>query len=150
MSIIRQPKIERMNSTRSSHKRKQYKEKQPRRFIWKKPLARTSFSESIKREFQSKFAEQMQKNIDEFEKFCADHEHLRKRKIQVYSTAIFGPSPFPDIPIEPPKRLLTSNPKDLPLKFPWNGVFDTSIPTVKRKDPSMFFFFEAIKSSEKH
>jgi hypothetical protein len=117
-------------------------------------MGSASFTKSEKLEFQSKFAEQMTKNIKEFEKYCAEHEHSftssEKRRIQVYSTVIFGPSPFPNIPsIEPVKRPRIDNQKDLPLKFPWNGVFDTEIPIVKRKDPSIFFFFEILKSSEK-
>jgi hypothetical protein len=158
---IDKPKINSERSSIVSHisnnnnRSKKVNRRKPRKFIWKGPTGSASFTKNEKLEFQSKFAEQMTKNIEEFEKYCVEHEHSftssENRRIQVYSTVIFGPSPFPNIPsIEPVKRLRIDNQKYLPLKFPWNGVFDTEIPTVKRKDPSIFFFFEVLKSSEKH
>jgi hypothetical protein len=142
------------NSVRKYKKVTEFKEnKKRRRVIPKKSSTKTSFSENEKREFQSKFAEQMQKNEDEFQKFCEDYEHLpepsRKRKSQTYPTAIFGPSPFSDIKIEPVKSLPARKNIDLPLKFPWNGVFDTKSPSVTWKNPSIIFFLEATLS-EKH
>jgi hypothetical protein len=142
------------NSVKRNKKVHKFKEeKKWRRRIPEKPSAKSSFSDSEKLEFQSKFAELMQKNEDEFQKFCTDNEHssqsLEKRHIQAYPTAIFGPSPFSEIKIQPCKRLPSCNKVDLPLKFPWNGVFDTKPPSITWTDPSLFFFFE-VTSSEKH
>jgi len=86
---------------------------QRRRLISEKPPIKSSFSKSKKPEFQLKFAEQMQKNQDEFLQFCKDHQHssqsLEKREVQTYLTAIFGQSPFSDIKIEPLKTLPRHN-----------------------------------------
>jgi hypothetical protein len=120
---------------------------QRRRIIPEKLPTKSSFSESEKLEFQLKFAEQMQKNQDEFQQFCKDHEHSSqssgKREVRAYPTAIFGPSPFSDIKIEPLKTLPRHNQTDLPLKFPWNGVFNTQTSSITWKNPSILFFFEA-------
>ncbi|CAF0849539.1 unnamed protein product [Rotaria sordida] len=109
--------------------------------------------ENEKLEFKLKFAEQHQKNEYEFQKFCKDYEHsmylLSKQNIHHYPTVIFGPCPFSNIKTKPRKTIQTHNKIELPLKFPWNGVSDTTIPSVIRKDPSIFFFFE-VPSSEKN
>jgi len=141
-SVIR---YKRVNKFKGNNKR--------RRIIPEKRPAKISFSKTEKCEFQAKFAKQMQKNEDEFQKFCEDYEHSSQtsenRIIQTYPTAIFGPSPFSDIKIEPVKRFPTRENTSLPLKFPWNGVFDTKPPSITWKNPSIIFFFEAT-SSKKH
>ncbi|CAF3247048.1 unnamed protein product [Rotaria sp. Silwood2] len=76
----------------------------------------------------------MQKNEYKFQKFCEEYKHSlclpSKQNIRDYSMVMFGPCPFPNITIEPLKRVQTHNKTELPLKFPWNGVFDTKIPSI--------------------
>jgi hypothetical protein len=106
---------------------------------------------SDKLESQVQFREQMQKNENEFQKFCDDNKHLScmpsKQKIRSHPTAIFGPSPFSDITIQPLKTLRTNNKTELPLKFLWNGVSDAETRSIW-KDSSVFFFFETSSSEE--
>jgi hypothetical protein len=119
----------------------------PQTVIRKKTSKKRIFSSSIKLECPTTFVEQMLKNEYELQKLCEDHEYSSKQQIHAYRTAVFGPCPFSDIKVQPLKTLQTHNKIILPLKFPWNGVFDTEIPSVKWKDPSIFFFFEASSSS---
>jgi hypothetical protein len=121
--------------------------------INEKAPRKSSFSEREKDKFRIKFAERMKQNEDELQKLCEDYENSlqfpSKQKIRSYPTAIFTPSPFSDIKIEPIKTLQIRNNIELPLKFPWNGVFESSNPSCKWKDSSVFFFFEPA-SSEKN
>ncbi|CAF3683750.1 unnamed protein product [Rotaria sordida] len=140
--------------TKKSRKRKESKiNYKPKIIIPEKHFIRNSLRENEKLEFKLKFAEQHQKNEYEFQKFCKDYEHsmylLSKQNIHHYPTVIFGPCPFSNIKTKPRKTVQTHNKIELPLKFPWNGVSDTTIPSVIRKDPSIFFFFE-VSSSEKN
>ncbi|CAF2676147.1 unnamed protein product [Rotaria sp. Silwood2] len=137
-----------------NEKRKNIKKNHKQKiFISEKPFIKPSFTENENLDFKLKFAEQMQKNEYEFQKFCEEYKHSlclpSKQNIRNYPMAMFGPCPFPNIIIEPLKRIQTHNKTELPLKFPWNGIFDTKTPSIAWKDPSIFFFFETT-SSEKN
>ena len=97
-------------------------------------------------EYKLKFNQLMQKNEYEFQKFCQEYQHSlflqSKENINANPTAIFGPCPFPNIKLEPLKTYQTGVKTEIPLKFPWNGIFDQYFPLVKWKNPSIFFHFE--------
>ncbi|CAF3683782.1 unnamed protein product [Rotaria sp. Silwood1] len=116
------------------------------------PLIKTSLREDRNLEFKLKFAKQMKKNEYEFQKFCKEYQHSlylsSKKSIRNYPSVMFGPSPFSNITIEPLKTVQRHNKIELPLKFPWNGVFDTKPSSIAWKDPSIFFFFEATSSQK--
>ncbi|UJR07649.1 hypothetical protein I4U23_011937 [Adineta vaga] len=108
---------------------------------------RRILSDSEKLEYRLQFAKQMRKNQSELDKLCDDIEHGLKRRsaqpIYVYPAAIFCPSPFSKMKIEPIKTILERHTITLPLKFPWNDVFDTEPIVVKWQKPSIFFSFES-------
>ncbi|CAF3800401.1 unnamed protein product [Rotaria magnacalcarata] len=115
--------------------------------------AKASLTEKEIFDFKFKFAERMKTNEYEFEKFCENYKYSLysppKQNINKCSTAIFGPCPFSTVTIESFKTIKTNSTTKLPLKFPWNGVFDTKIPSTTWKNPTIFFYFER-KSSEAH
>lgn len=125
------------------------RQEKPRKITRKRPPSpELSFSKNEKIEFQSKFAEQMQKINDEFHQFCQNYEQSsNKQKPQAYPTVLFGMNPFSDIKFEPrkPRPSPPNNKVDLPLKFPWNGISDTSTALVTWTNLSTLFFI-----SEKH
>ena len=133
------PKVEDEVTVRMNHSKPKRKEYQRTKFTWKPPKGTSRYTKSAKLELQSKFAEQVRKNTEQFEEFC-QCVPLSTRKEN--SRAIFGPSPFPPVINELPKRIARDLVETRPLKFPWNGVFDTEIRVVKRRNPSILFSFE--------
>ena len=137
------PKVEDEVVVRLNHsKRKKEKEYQRSKFSWKPPKGTSKYKESAKLELQSKFAEQVRKNIEQFEQFCEEYQCVTLSTRKENPRAIFGPSAFPPVMNEPPKRIARDPVETLPLKFPWNDVFDTEIRVVKRRNPLILFSFE--------
>ena len=130
-------------SPANHHSAIKYEEKKrPRKIVPKPVVTENSFAQGEKRETLTKFAEHIQRNEDEFQNFCDNYEQsfLGKQKVQTYPLAIFGPSPFTDIKTEPRPILPPRNKTILPLKFPWNGVFDTHTPIITWTNPTVFLF----------
>ncbi|CAF3480718.1 unnamed protein product [Rotaria socialis] len=143
------------NMSKNSRKMKQDFKKTCKQqlIVLKQCPAKASLTEKELLDFKFKFAERMKTNEYEFEKFCENYKHSlcssSKQNINKCSTAIFGPCPFSTVTIESFKTIKTNNSTELPLKFPWNGVFDTKIPSTTWKNPTIVFYFET-KSSEAH
>lgn len=135
--------VVRKNTRKRKQKRKEY---QRSKFSWKPPKGTSRYSESEHRELRSKFAKQLRKNIKEFEEFCQCVPILTRK---ANPRAIFGPSPFPPVVNEPSKKIVRGPIEIRPLKFPWNGVLNTEIRVVKRRNPLILFSFEN-ESLHKH
>lgn len=89
---------------------------------------------------RQKFVERIEENQRNFEKFCADFNENRfePRKAKNLSS-IFTVSPFSAESFHVREALKTRPHDELPLKFPWNGVFQGNrVETVRQRAEAFF------------
>ncbi|CAF4084437.1 unnamed protein product [Rotaria sp. Silwood2] len=105
-----------------------------------------TYSEQEIMEFRKKFVQRMKDNENELIQLCEEDinrsHRSSKQPIHVHSAAIFSLSTVPD---SEEKSTTISQIHDyhaIPLKFPWNGIFDKNAPSLIRKHSSTLFFFE--------
>ncbi|CAF3564415.1 unnamed protein product [Rotaria sp. Silwood1] len=106
---------------------------------------KSTYSEQEIMEFRKKFVQQMKDNENELNKLCEDINLLRKssrQPIHADLTAIFSLSNVSDAEEKPIEALQTHGYREIPLKFPWNGVFDTNASSLIQQHPSALFFIE--------
>ena len=115
---------------------KKYK---PQKFNWQPPVGKGRYTKSERLKYRAKFAEQIRKTVEQFEQFCEEYEGLPTLTRRENPTAIFGLCPFAPVTLESPTRRSSEQVKKLPLKFPWNEVFETNTCIVKWRNSSVLF-----------
>ncbi|CAF3968376.1 unnamed protein product [Rotaria sordida] len=106
---------------------------------------KSTYSEQEIMEFRKKFVQQMKDNENELIKLCENINLLRrpsKQRIYANLNAMFSLSTVSDAKQKPIKALQTHGYREIPLKFPWNGVFDASVSSLVQQNLSALFFFE--------
>ncbi|CAF0878197.1 unnamed protein product [Rotaria sordida] len=106
---------------------------------------KSTYSEQEIMEFRKKFVQQMKDNENELIKLCENINLLRrpsKQRIYANLNAMFSLSTVSDAKQKPIKALQTHGYREIPLKFPWNGVLDASASSLVQQNPSALFFFE--------
>ena len=117
-----------------------------KKMITRKSKPKPMYSKEQKNEWKAKFIEQLNRNDDEFDKFCQNFQSSSvvrsKGDILANKEAVFTPCPFSTTNVQLRKLLKTRPATNDPLKFLWNGVLDPVTRKSRRNDPSFFFSLE--------
>lgn len=101
-----------------------------------------TLDQNIKEEMKRIFAKRLEKCQEEFEIFCENYRPIEQQIIRSYPIGFFGPNPFGNIEIKERPIRSSANQTNLPLKFPWNGVFSDEKRVVNFRRPEVLFSFE--------